>query len=262
MTVLKHLTPPDAPAADASAEPLRHRGVLRSAHARRASRPFEVQANWAPDFPVAPNADAEVEPEPEPGLDDLRAAWDAEAQQRIDAAVAAARDAAFAEGQAAGREAVLAETADAAEAAYATAANGLDRIHADWADHLHRIEPLLVQLALDATELLLGSALPDAVRDATTEGLTAAVEQLAADAPLTVATHPVDYLHLQEGGFVEHLAASHPGLRWTPNPALAEGDWIVESPKAAVRRIRSEMLRHLHDRLGLPADDGADEEDA
>ncbi|MEP0548545.1 MAG: hypothetical protein ABJF88_16540 [Rhodothermales bacterium] len=259
MTVLKHLAPPAAPASEPAAEPLRHRGVLRSAHARRASRPFEVQANWAPDFPVAP--DAEAEPEPEPGLDDLRAAWETEAQQRLDAAVAAAREAAFAEGHAVGREAVLAETAAAAEAAYATAAAGLDQLHADWSDHLHRIEPLLVQLALDATELLLGSGLPDAVRDATTEALTAAVEQLAADAPLTVATHPVDYLHLQEGGFVEHLAASHPGLRWTPNPALAEGDWVVESPKAAVRRIRSEMLRHLHDRLGLHADDGTDEED-
>ena len=260
MTVLKHIASPDAPASDPVAEPLHHRGVLRSAHARAASRPFEVQANWAPDFPVA--ADAEAEPEPELGLDDLRAAWEAEAQERIDAAVASARDAAYAEGEAAGRNAVLAETAATAEAACTTAAAGLDQLHADWAEHLRRIEPLLVQLALDATELLLGSGLPDVVHDATTEALTAAVEQLAADAPLTVATHPVDYLHLQEGGFVEHLAASHPGLRWMPNPALAEGDWVVESPKAAIRRIRTEMLRHLHDRLGLPADDGTDEEDA
>ncbi len=251
-----------------AAEPFRRRGVLRSAEARLLAQPFEIEASWTPDLPLdaPPEALPESPPDPEPSpLDEAHAAWQAEADAALAEAVAAAREEAFAAGRAEG----LAEGANAAEAEAeadrdadrSAFAEDAKRLRARWTDHLRRAEPLLVQLAIDTAEALLDAPLPDGLRALGEEALTAAVEQLAEEAPLTLTLHPADRLRLQEHGLAEHLDATFPGLRWTTDPSLAEGDWLVETPKAAVRRVRAELLGQLRDRLGLPDDADAELDD-
>jgi flagellar assembly protein FliH len=106
---------------------------------------------------------------------------------------------------------------------------------------------------VDAAEALLGLPLPEPMRAALRAAMFQAIEELAATGPATLSLHPVDYLHLQEAGFVEQLSAAHPGLRWAPSLAFAEGDWTLDAPEAAVRHVRAELAAHLHAHLGLDA---------
>ena len=150
------------------------------------------------------------------------------------------------------------ETAQAAhaeaEAAHAerteTAAAALST---QWTRAVRELEPRLVDLTLRVAEGMLGAPPSEAVRQAGLQAIAEAVDRLADGNPTTIALHPVDLLQHQESGFAETLSGAHPLLRWEPDSTLAPGDWVVSTPDAAVRRITSEALAALRDRLGLDA---------
>ncbi|NNF59045.1 MAG: hypothetical protein HKN04_12495 [Rhodothermaceae bacterium] len=180
--------------------------------------------------------------------------WEAEWKQQADAereaAVATAREQAYEEGIAAARAEYGAER-EAERAAFASDAAGLRAL---WEGHLAAADPLLVGLAVDVAEAVLDGPLGGDARDATTAAITSAIERFAAQPPLVVTLHPVDHLRLQEAGMVDALTATHPGLRWVPDAALAEGDWSLDAAGAAVRHVRAEVLYDLRRRLGLEPD--------
>lgn len=221
-----------------------------------------VRGVVATPFAFAPLPVAEPEP-PEaasgfvawesPGADEQQAAEDA-AYERGVAAGRAEAEAAFqqeiealrsehAEAQAA-HEAALAERArQTREAA--------ERLSQAWVEAVTDLQPRLVDFALGVVEGMLGAPPNEAVRQAGLQALAEAVDALADGNPTTVSLHPVDLLQHQESGFAETLTGAHPLLRWEPDSALAPGDWVVSTPEAAVRRITSEALASLRDRLGL-----------
>ncbi|MEM1042273.1 MAG: hypothetical protein AAGI91_06535 [Bacteroidota bacterium] len=228
-------------------------GVIRGAGTRRAGgltvRPCLLHG---PDL-SAPPASPESAPEA-PDLAALREAWEAEwtqqAEAERDAHAAAVREEAYAAGFAAARDACRAEREAEREAFARDAAS----LHGLWQAHLERADPLLVGLAVEVAEAVLGRPPDEASHGAMTAAVTAAVERLADRPPLVVALHPVDQLRLQETGMAEALTAAHPGLRWVPDAGLAEGDWTLDADGEAVRHVRAEVLSDLRRRLGLAPD--------
>lgn len=144
------------------------------------------------------------------------------------------------------------EAAEAAEVQVAFVRDAAERLHAHWSETVRALQPTLAALALDVAEAVLDAPLGDAQRAATDGAIATAVDALAGEAPLSVAVHPVDLLHLQESGLADTLSETHPTLRWEPDSTLAEGDWSVATPDAAVRRLRATMIATLRERLGLP----------
>lgn len=253
--------PPSTIPAEPERPPLRG-GVLRGAAWRALEEPdwtadFPVPAHGPPPTTTTPTATAAA-----PDVEALRAAWAREAAAEREAAVAAAREEGFAAGQAAGLAEVRAEMEALREAHRREAAALAERLAALWREGLALLEPLLVGLAVEVAEAALDGPLTEEARAASEAALAAAVEQLALRPPLVVALHPVDHLRLQEGGFAAAIAAAHPGLRWVPDPRLAEGDWAVDAQGAAIRHVRAETLRLLRERLGLgPAPEAPPDDD-
>lgn len=239
---------------DAAKEPteFRYRGLLRRAQAIQA-QPVELsQEVWTSEDDVwRVESEPEQSPEEAPAsaLNEaaLRAAIEAEWQERLEEAVSQAH----AEGEAAGRATAEAEWTPRLQALQEQLACELERLRQAWADYTRRLEPLLVELALEVAETLLDAPLPESIRGVSARTLTEAVEQLARSAPLEISMHPVDFLRLQEQGVIAQLESRHPDLHWDLNSELSEGDWIVQTPTAMQRRIRQEMLERLRQRLGL-----------
>ncbi|SHL01653.1 flagellar assembly protein FliH [Rhodothermus profundi] len=237
---------------ETEAAAFRYRGLLRRAQALQA-QPIELsQEIWTQADDVwrldPEPSDSSDEPET-PSVDEaaLRAAIEAEWQERLAEAIRQAR----AEGEAAGRAAAEAEWAPRLQALQEQLARELERLRQAWADYTRQLEPMLVELAIEVAEALLDAPLPESLKGVSARMLTEAVEQLARSAPLEISLHPVDFLRLQEQGIVAQLENRHPDLHWDLNPGLHEGDWIVQTPTAMQRRIRQEMLQRLRQRLGI-----------
>lgn len=196
------------------------------------------------------NAAAETDEDgPSEREKELRAAWEAEWNDRLDDAVAQARSEGYEEGYAAAKEELQAEF----DERKATLASDLVHLESLWNDFIEQCEPVLAELALDVAEALLDAPLPQAVKAASARAITQAIEELSGEPPITVSLHPVDYLRLEETGVADQLNASHERLRWNTDSDLEHGEWIVESPAKAVRHLTDELLRTLKSRLGLLA---------
>lgn len=229
-------------------------GIIRDERTRLQTRPFTVDGpDWSSKSSL-PSPESNTTPLSSPDLDVLRAAWEAEWRQKAaverEAAVTAAREKAYAEGVASAR----AEWAAGREAERTAFAKDVAHLRALWEHHLTTVDPLLVGLAVEVAEAVLDGPLGADALTAMTEAITHAVERLAAQPPLVVTLHPVDHLRLQEAGMVDALTATHPGLRWVPDPTLTEGDWSLDAAGTAVRRIRAEVLHDLRRRLSLEPD--------
>ncbi len=190
-----------------------------------------------------------VEPEPDPLAPVVDAAFQSGRQ-----AGRADRDA-----EVAGLRAEVERLAAALDASTQTAAeqaalveSATDRLATHWSEAVRALELDLAALAVETAEAVLTAPLSDDQRAAAERALAAAVDALAGGATVTVALHPVDLLHLQESGLSDAVQGAHPDLRWEPDSALAEGDWSVSTDDAAVRRVRTEMMGALRERLGLP----------
>ncbi|RMH49066.1 MAG: hypothetical protein D6685_19685, partial [Bacteroidetes bacterium] len=174
-----------------------------------------------------------------------RAEWERDWEARLTEAVARARRDGYRDGYEAGEQAVQAEV-DATMHTFLEAAGQFS--HALQA-YIRQTEPLLADLALAVAETVLDAPLPTHIKSVSTKALSNAIEQLAADPPVDVSLHPVDFLHLQETGLIDQLRATHERLRWHPDSTLKQGDWMVQSPKGAIRRLQDELLDTLRRRL-------------
>ncbi len=247
-----------------AAPPTARRRVLRGAEGYvAAAQPYAVApplpppdapsaSTPPPEAPLPGEADDE-KAEPQKNLETLKTEWDADWQKRLDAAVEAARAAGHADGYAQAQNELQADF----EAQQKALAQDAAQLKTLWTEHIEASKPLLARLALDLAETILDAPLPSAVKGASERAITAAVEDLADDPPLTVRLHPVDHMRLQEAGVTEQLSAVHADLRWDPDPDLHEGDWSVSSPSGLIRRLREEIAQSLHRRL-LSADGDAE----
>lgn len=174
------------------------------------------------------------------GLRDGRAEAEAEAWDQIEALRTE-----MAESKAAHAEA----EAEASRRAQETARDLSER----WTKAVRDLEPSLVDFALHVATEMLGAAPSEAAQQAGAQAIAEAIDGLADGNPTTITLHPVDLLKHQESGFADTLSGAHPLLRWEPDSSVAPGDWVVSTPEAAVRRIISEALMALRDRLGLSA---------
>ena len=262
-------------APEEAAPPERPRRILRGEQARLAARPFEVAAaTLAPasplsTFPPAKSASPD-KASPDKGSPDGGAApeekispeaeaaaareaeWQIRLEEAAQEAAQQAAKAARAEGYAQGYAEAEAKLGDAFKAERVALLADMDHLGKLWRQHIEESAPLLTELALEIAETLLDAPLPEVVRGASVQGVTDAVEQLADTPPVQIRLHPVDYLRLQEAGITDQLETVHDGLCWTPDPDLAEGDWSVQSPKAALRRLRTEIAQTVRSRLDLP----------
>ncbi len=234
--------------------PYRLSGVVRRNEAALLAEPFELPV-LAPDpeFPPAapePEPEEPVEPPPPPPVDPeaLKAEWDAAWQARMTEAVEQARKEGYDAGRAEAEEALRAEVASAKAAFVADAA----RLQEAWRAFMEKAEPMLAHLAFTTAGAILDAPLPTDVKDLATRALSRAVDRLAGEAQLRISLHPVDLLRLRESGLADELSAAHPGLEWDSDERLREGDWIVQSPAAMIRRVKEELLETLRERLGLP----------
>jgi len=148
-------------------------------------------------------------------------------------------------------ETALAACKAAAEKRATFADRAAERLHQAWHRACDELQLPLASLALETAEAVLDAPLSPEQRAATEASLSAALDTLAEMAPLTIALHPIDLLHLQETGLATALETTHTGLRWASDTALAEGDWTVTSSEGAVRRVRADMLAALRERLHL-----------
>lgn len=238
----------------------RYTGVLRGRQAALESRPFEVSMQLEnPVLPLPPIED-ELEEEEELVLWDeereaaLKAEWDATWQARLDAAVDAAR----AEGYQAGYENAYQELQADFDEKKVFLDHHLEvfeteaaKLKVGWQEAVKASEPELATLAVSLAEAILDAPLSEQVITASREVLLATIERLADEAPTEVMLHPVDFLRIQELGMAEQLEAIYTNLRWTPDADLHEGEWVVKTPEAVVRRLHHEMMQMLRERIGL-----------
>ena len=180
-------------------------------------------------------------------LEELKATLEEEWQQKVDEAVENAQKVAFDEGYNRAKE----QFEKKAENSKKEFERGLDRIKESWENYLKRSETILMQIALDITQFIIDMPLPKQYSDITERILNDALDQLSRETPLTLSLNPLDLLRLQESGMMDVIKDKFPALRWDPQPTLKEGNWIIQTPQQAIRRISDELLHHLKDQFGL-----------
>lgn len=180
-------------------------------------------------------------------LEALRAEWDLAWQQKLEAAEKQARIEAFAKGFEAAKEELQSKVNQSQQDFHA----GLGRLQDTWDSLIKRSETLLLEIALEIVEFLIDAPLPDRFTHATERALLEALELLSRDVPISLSLNPVDLLHLQESGILAHIKDQFPSIRLDPQATLKEGNWIVQTPRQAIRRVSDELLANLRDQFGL-----------
>lgn len=230
----------------------RLRGVLSGSWARLSNTPIEVAELEVeldnPVFHLNDSENDEHEPETLPtDPEELRVRWEAEWEKNALIELEQVRANSFQLGYEAARD----EYQKQLERAKSDLADDLERLQSMWEDFIGRSQPLLVEFAFEIARALLDFPLPDETRGIVTRALTEAVEQLGGGAPLEIRLHPVDYLRLKENGVVIQLESMNGHIRWESDPTLKEGEWIVQSPAAMIRRLQEELIGALRNRIGL-----------
>ncbi|MBX2818738.1 MAG: hypothetical protein KTR29_03625 [Rhodothermaceae bacterium] len=200
-----------------------------------------------PHDPIEEEALEEQESVNQEQLEELKAQLEEEWQKKVDEAVENAQKTAFEEGYNRAKE----QYEKKAENSKKEFERGLDRIKESWENYLKRSETILMQIALDITQFIIDMPLPKQYSDITERILNDALDQLSRETPLTLSLNPLDLLRLQESGMMDVIKDKFPALRWDPQPTLKEGNWIIQTPQQAIRRISDELLHHLKDQFGL-----------
>ena len=211
-----------------------------------AARPFEVpklepillKVN-GPDQEPAESAEEPPPPTPE----EIEQAWQARLEE--------ARQQALEEGREQGRAAAKAEYDAELADVRAQHAQDLHAIQQSWERYLRRAEPQLVELTFRLAHAVIDAPIHDDVRQIGERAVADAVERMATDIPVEIVLHPVSYLRIQESGIEDQLNAIHSRLRWRTNPELKQNEWIVQSQRAAARRIEAEIIDQLQRDLNL-----------
>lgn len=168
-------------------------------------------------------------------------------EERLEQAVATARE----EGFEAGKASLQAEMEQAMLDARTAFADDLTAVQQSWEGHLKDSRVRLVQLAFRIAEVVLDAPLPPDLRRITETTVTDAIERMIDDIPVEVALHPVNYLRIQESGLEAQLSAVHSKLRWRSDANLKENEWIIQSNRSATRRLEAELLDDLQRELAL-----------
>lgn len=180
---------------------------------------------------------------------ELREQWEAEQREKMEAE----RERIRTEGYDEGYETAAAEAEKEIEELQSILTNGLEKIEARWSAQLEEIEPHLGQLALEIAERILDAPLPEAIHEGVTAAIHDAIDEVAGETRTDVTLHPADYMRLKETGLLEQLNTAYESLHWHSDPELEQrGNWIVETPKAAIRHIKKELLADVEQTLELP----------
>lgn len=232
---------PDEAAAGWQSKQLLRRGATGTS-----TQPFEVRTRHIEHVQrPRPKTDESAEKAPKPTPEEIEAAWNARIEE--------ARELGLAEGHDAGRAAAKAEYDKDVADLKLRFAHDLDAIQHSWTEFMRRSEPQLVQLAFRLARTVLDAPLPDDVRQISERIIADAVERMATDVTVEIILHPVSYLRMQETGIEEQLNAVHSKLRWRTNPDMQQNEWIVQSPRAATRRIEDELIDQLQRELASPS---------
>lgn len=222
--------------------------VLRGRAASRAASPHELDKvlEAAPDVfashvPEEPDEEAKVD------VEALKAEWATEWQARLDAATEEAREAGYEAGCADTQRMMEAEQAKERAATEQRVRQLQDVLD----DYMEACTPLLADLAVDVAETVLQGPLPQDAQARMVEALQEAIDKLSGEHPITVSVHPVDYMLMQESGFIEQVAHAPMHVTWKTVPEWEEGDWSVESPVAVIRQLRAEAFQGLRQTLGV-----------
>ncbi len=238
---------------------------------RRGEAPVPVvplvmgELDYEPEFPLPETAPVVVEaPEPpasEPSVDPALERYlvlEAEWQGRLEEAVERARAEAYEEGCEQGYEQGYVAAEAALQASFdqrkAELEKDVARLQTAWKKFLKKSEPMMVSLAFEVVQQLLNAPLPQDVRAVSTQALSQAIDQFGEDTPIEITLHPDDYSRLQAYGLTDDLEALNSSIRWNSDASIPMGDWIVQSPDSAIRRLKQEVLSHLKSRLGLLAE--------
>ena len=209
-------------------------------------QPFEVRTRHVENVQrPRPKANEAPEKAPDPTPEEIEAAWIARIEE--------AREQARAEGHEAGQAAAKAEYDKEVADLKLHFAEDLDAIQHSWDAFMRQSEPQLVQLAFRLAHTVLDAPLPDDVRQISERVVADAVERMATDVTVEIILHPVSYLRMQETGIEEQLNAVHSKLRWRTNPDMKQNEWVVQSPRAATRRIEEELIDQLQRELASPS---------
>lgn len=234
-------------------------GILRGGEAPAPVIRYEMaDLSLEPDFPLPEPAPTAV-PEPAAPVVDEEPApeqyhiLEAEWQQRLEEAVEQARKEAYEEGYEEGYVAAEAALQASFDQRKVELEKDVARLQAAWREFLKKSEPLMASLAFEVVRQLLDAPLPQDVKAVSVQALSNALDQFGEDTPIEITLHPDDYSRLQAYGLTDDLEALHSSIRWNAEETIAMGDWIVQSPDSAIRRLKEEMLGHLKSRLGLLA---------
>jgi flagellar biosynthesis/type III secretory pathway protein FliH len=179
----------------------------------------------------------------QPTVEEIEALWEARLEQT--------REEAHAEGFAAGRYAAASEFKHELDEANERFGVDLANLQQACTTFMRDAEPQMVQLAFRIARTILDSPLPDDVRQISERAIAEAVEKMSDEVPIEILLHPVSYLRIQESGIEEHLSAIHNKLRWRTNPDLKQNEWIVQSARAATRRLEAELIDRLQRDLSM-----------
>ena len=180
-------------------------------------------------------------------IEALKETWNQEWQIKLDEAVEEAQKAGFKEGQEKAREELKKEHAELKE----SFSLNLKLLQETWDNYIKRSETILLKIALEITQFIVDIPLPGHYTDITERVLNETLDKLSRDTPLTLSLNPLDLLRMQESGVMELIKEQFSGLRWDPQPTLKEGNWIIQTPRQAIRRITDELLDNLKNQFGL-----------
>ena len=173
--------------------------------------------------------------------------WDRDWQSKMDLAIENAKQEGFQSGLAEAKEELKNEHIRLKE----EFKNNLNQFQESWDNYLKRSETILLKIALEITQFIVDVPLPGHYSDITERILNETLDQLSRDTPLTLSLNPLDLLRMQESGVMELIKEQFSGIRWDPQPTLKEGNWIIQTPRQAIRRITDELLDNLKNQFGL-----------
>ncbi|MEM8487689.1 MAG: hypothetical protein AAF564_19210 [Bacteroidota bacterium] len=226
------------------------KNLIRQGTARSEPKPVEIFVSPLFDPNAGPQQAEELDEEAlreAAKQAELKAEYDQVWQAKLDAAVEQARTEAYGRGYAEAKEASAQEVQKEKDAFVAA----LNTLKGTWESFINRSETLLLEIALDVAHFLVDAPLPERLSKATESALLEALEVLSREVPIRLSLNPVDFLRLQESGLTSHLEDQFATLRWDPQPTLKEGNWIIQTPRQAIRRVSDELLASLRDRFGL-----------
>ena len=200
----------------------------------------------APPEPEEPEEEVEQPIQPEE-LAEIKQQWDDIWQAKLEDAIEKTRTEAYGRGYADATAAMTQDVNSEKEAFN----DALKTLKTTWESFINRSETLLLEIALEIAHFLVDAPLPERFSKSTESAMLEALESLAREVPVRLSLNPVDFLRLQESGLSKHIENQFTTIRWDPQPTLKEGNWIIQTPRQAIRRVSEELLASLRDRFGL-----------